>query len=959
MVDKFLADVVSEFIKDSDLSYAQIARKAGIASHTTISNWANGYSKSPRSWHDLVRFAKALALTEFETNEILEAGGYTTVASLRETAEDGERSLLSYWEVNPHAPFNVPRLDVREFVGREAEQKQVRQALLKEKRVCALVGMGGVGKSTLAVYMAHRLRSRFPDGILWARVNGEESLMELLRSFAMAYGRDVSEYSSLDTRSAVVREVLANKDALIILDNIENSGELHALLPSEGNCRVLITTRNRQTVSGLPIVLVDLDPMAVEEGLHILFSYLENDERTADRRSAETLIAAVGGLPLAIRIMASTLAQAGYVTLREYAELLADEQQRLGQLADWEDVGKNVRASFALSYKQLPADVQQLFASLAVFAGLDFSVAAVAAVTQEPLLKVKLALGRLASLSLIQESDKGRSLTPLSEQEQAVVTRYQLHALLQLFARQEAGDQLGEIRLRASQYYADFAQQMGREHRYDWLDLEWANIGAALHWAYQAGQRDVLQQATDGLTVVHLGLVGHLDAHGHWQFARELLGWSLEYATPYALNKAMALFKLGVFAYRLADYEQAGELFQQSQVLLNTLPADEAGNWLQVYLSEFLARWQTAHNRDGESAMDLLETGMGILSKMGGLTAAHYQGYLHIVQSEVLARLLGQLTLARQSIEKGLAMLPDQPTSAHLTGLINLSVIQAILGDLKQSNQALAQGIHIAGQLGDRRRLATLYMNRGINAQKAGDLAAAEGDLQAALQISQLIGDANQEGSVWINLGMIATIWGQNEPALAHLERALALGGRHHIPELEVYARTTMVRPLLRQEKRAEANTMLQQSLALCTQHRLLDLLPTVLSWQGYLACAQGDHVAGLELLGKAIRAAQEMEGMPQEQGIASSLLGQCYDSLGQFAAAAQWHEQAVQLLQDQDLYEWALARAAYLRHRVLVGQKQDSRLQEEYGELTDLMKQLNASHDLAKLLQEQHQFLF
>ena len=162
-----------------------------------------------------------------------------------------------------------------------------------------------------------------------------------------------------------------------------------------------------------------------------------------------------------------------------------------------------------------------------------------------------------------------------------------------------------------------------------------------------------------------------------------------------------------------------------------------------------------------------------------------------------------------------------------------------------------------------------------------------------------------------------------------------------------------MVRPLLREGNMAAANVMLQRSLVLCTQHRLLDLLPTVFAWQGYLACEQGNHKTGLELLERAIRTAEEMEGMPQEQGIACSLLAQCHDSLRQFAAAAPWHQQAVQLLQDQDVYEWALARAAFLRHRLLGGQRRDRHLQEEYGELTNLMKQLNARHDLAKLMRE------
>jgi NB-ARC domain len=134
------------------------------------------------------------------------------------------------------------------LVGRDAELAQLTSAILAGQRLCVLRGMPGVGKTALAAQAVYELRDHFPDGVLWAQLDKSET-KDILHTFASAYGRDVSEYQDIGTRSAVVREIFAHKRALIVLDSTFNTDDIRALLPpSTSPSAVIITTTNRRVL---------------------------------------------------------------------------------------------------------------------------------------------------------------------------------------------------------------------------------------------------------------------------------------------------------------------------------------------------------------------------------------------------------------------------------------------------------------------------------------------------------------------------------------------------------------------------------------------------------------------------------------------------------------------------------------------------------------------------------------
>lgn len=956
-----LSEVVKKYIERSKLSYAAIAEMAELPGRTTISNWVNGYSAKPRDWRELARFCKALKLSQDETNEVLGAGGHGEISDqlAKPLLQEEDRKLLYFWEGRPNVPFQVPRLDVREFVGRTDEQTTIRMALIDGTHPCAVVGMGGVGKSLLAQQMAHQLRYHFDDGVLWARVNGEASLMDILRSWAEAYGRsDVGTYSDLDTRSRAVRELLANKKALVVIDNINNSVELNALLPPAGRCAVLVTTRNRQVMRSQPAAVVELRPLGIEDSRQLLRSYLGEQRVHEQEAGTRRLIDFVGGLPLALRVIGGTLAETKYLTLLEYADLLADERERLSYLADWEDTSKNVRACFELSYSRLASAEQHAFDRLAAFPGLDFSVSALAAVAELPLSQARFSLGRLATRSLINESHAAESLIAREGEpvaaDRAVTERFEVHTLLHLFAQEKLGTRLAETQSSALTYFTSYAARYGRAHRYRWLDLEWDNLAAILRKA-QAATTIMLVEATQALTAFNLGVVGFLDARGHWRTAEALLDAALENNEVDELTRASLLLKRGAFAFRLAEQEIASKRFEACRELVDTLQPGREVAWLRAYLSEFMARAE--RGEDAESALSWIEIGRNALASIDEPTARHFAGYLTLVESEILARTMDLLEPGLAAIEIGMAQLSDEPTAAHLTGSINRSAILARLGRLEESNTAIDSAIQMAELLGAQQRLATLLMNRGINRQKAGEISKAEEDHRAALEVARRIGDISLEGDLCINLGMAYTIRGMNDRALGVLETALTLAQRKDDPELEVYAKTTMVRPYLRQGAIDTVSQILSDSLALCRQHRLIVLMPIVLTWRGYLAYLQGDTAAGLAQVAEAIRMTKQADGMLLEEGVAFSIGGQLHDALGAYETAANSHGEALVLLQDQDRYELTLAQLAYGKHLVWRAAKMTNEAEVILSAVREALKKLEAHYDLAQLTQWQASF--
>lgn len=242
---KSLAEVLGHYVQRSHYSAGQLAALSSLPKRTIV-NWLSGSVSKPQRWQGIVRVAAALKLSEPETDELLLAARHKPITELRQiTTETHDQKLLTTWPESRTAPFQAIA-DLRYFVGRETVLRELEQLLLSGKQIaiCALHGMGGVGKTSLAAHLAYLLRPYFTDGVLWARLDTMDT-MTILSAFAEAYGKDVSSFRDVGGRATVVRNLLAGKRVLIVLDNAESSEQVRPLLPpTTGQTAVLLTTRH-------------------------------------------------------------------------------------------------------------------------------------------------------------------------------------------------------------------------------------------------------------------------------------------------------------------------------------------------------------------------------------------------------------------------------------------------------------------------------------------------------------------------------------------------------------------------------------------------------------------------------------------------------------------------------------------------------------------------------------------
>ncbi|MEE1735005.1 NB-ARC domain-containing protein, partial [Streptomyces sp. BE147] len=242
----------------------------------------------------------------------------------------------------PPAPLRPAQLPatVPDFTGRTSFVTELGARLATAEgsvmAVSALAGIGGVGKTTLAVHVAHQARPHFPDGQLYVDLQGAGSRAAepetVLGSFLRALGTaDSAIPDTLDERAALYRSTLDGRRILVVLDNAHDAAQIRPLLPGTAGCAALVTSRVRM-VDLAGAHLVDLDVMSPEEALQ-LFTRIVGTERVgAEREAALDVVASCGFLPLAIRIAASRLAARRTWTVSVLAAKLADERRRLDEL---------------------------------------------------------------------------------------------------------------------------------------------------------------------------------------------------------------------------------------------------------------------------------------------------------------------------------------------------------------------------------------------------------------------------------------------------------------------------------------------------------------------------------------------------------------------------------------------------------------------------------------------------
>ncbi|MFI9811440.1 tetratricopeptide repeat protein [Saccharothrix variisporea] len=412
----------------------------------------------------------------------------------------------------PARPAQLP--PTPQVIGRDDAFVALERLLQREPNatsanVIALDGLAGVGKTTLAVAWAHRIRHRYRDGVLFVDLHGHAAEgepigpHEVLEHLLTTLGVPAAEIpTTLDWRSALLRTVLDGTNTLLLVDDAVRFDQVRPLIPASPGCLVIVTSRSRlsglATHYGARCMTVD---MLDGPGSVALLRDVVGPERVdAERLATERIASLCGGLPLALRVAAERVAASRHLTLKGLADDLSEAGRRLDVLSPPAGEGA-VRTVLSWSYRALGQSERRLFRLLSLHPGREFGVEAAAVIADAGRAEVQRAIDVLVGVHLLQESG---------------VRRYRFHDLVrdyaaELLAAEEPAAEADEVERRLLYWYLHTAAAGNRtmspkrpqvrmdgwttspppqphkfasaEQALEWFETELANLAAAVQQA--------------------------------------------------------------------------------------------------------------------------------------------------------------------------------------------------------------------------------------------------------------------------------------------------------------------------------------------------------------------------------------------------------------------------------------------------------------------------------------------
>ncbi|MEU5941316.1 BTAD domain-containing putative transcriptional regulator [Micromonospora sp. NPDC047548] len=393
------------------LTLEELAEASGVSARA-LSNMERGRALGPQR-RTVALIADALKLVGVHRDEFV--------------------ALAKAGRTRPTYPAAAPGLcelpgSIGDFTGRAAELAWIFRLVdavdepADSSHAAVISGGAGLGKTTLVVRAAHRLRDRFPGGVhfldalgMSARpVGSDEILARALRALGV---RDHKIPEDAAERAGHYRQLLREKRVLVIVDDVASEAQVRPLIPGGGHSQLLVTSR--RLLAGLVgVQRLHLDPMPVADASNLLSRILAERADVPDDRDLQSLVDLLGGLPLAVRIVGNRLVSRPIWSAADLTARLSVAERRLDQLSAGD---LKVAAAFGISYEQLPDLTRQVFRRTALAPGPDFS-ASLAAVSGE--------------VTVPDAEDHLDDLVDLGLVETAQGGRYRLHDLVRLYAKQ-------------------------------------------------------------------------------------------------------------------------------------------------------------------------------------------------------------------------------------------------------------------------------------------------------------------------------------------------------------------------------------------------------------------------------------------------------------------------------------------------------------------------------------------
>jgi tetratricopeptide (TPR) repeat protein len=622
--------------------------------------------------------------------------------------------------------------------------------------VSAIAGKGGVGKTALAVHAAYQLQPQFPDGQLYVNLRGAERqalqpadvLAQLLRALGIPSAL-IPE--GVDERAGLYRRQLTRRRVLIVLDNAADEAQVRPLLPGSGSSAVLITSR--ALLAGLDTAhTIHLDVLHEDEALDLLRKLAGRARVAHELEAAKAISRLCGYLPLAVRIAGAKLNANPHLPLTNLAQQLADQHRRLDTL----HVGDlDLRASFALSYQQLPAEQQRLFRLLGLQEGPSIGVPAAKALLNQQVAKAK----NLEAEKLLDQ------LVDLNLLDRPILGRYRLHDLLRLFAHEQAISVEPESK-RTMALHCLFSFYLATTQRADQRIRPGRPIDGELATSPQQLSFTDLGDASTWLELERATLVNAVQqAAGVPSFSR--------------IARELANALRGFFELRsyFTDWEKTSEAALTA--------AKQQGDTRALATARLNLGIVAVPRRRLEQAMRLLEQALHgyeqVDDQLGRARALTGLGNLH--------RDRGEYDLAVRLLKKGLDLRRkqgDRHGEAVTLFLLGLAVEQ---GNHQQGLARFKQSLALFDQFEDRWGQLNVRFRLGVVYRDQGRTAAAINAIEETLELSRELGHRGREADALTQLGRL------HHEELSHYERSVtyleeALGVRRSVGDQYGEAKT-------------------------------------------------------------------------------------------------------------------------------------------------------------------------
>ncbi|WP_165959927.1 AfsR/SARP family transcriptional regulator [Nonomuraea longispora] len=640
-------------------------------------------------------------------------------------------------------PTELPA-DLAAFTGRDEELMRLRGPLLNDHlpvAISAISGTGGVGKSALAIHLAHQILDRYPDGQLYVNLRGAspdaypvdpiDALGRLLRSLGVA---PEAVPADVDEATALFRTRTRNRRLLIVLDNARDAAQVRPLLPAGRTCAVLITCRRDmaalEAAHHLPLGL-----LSEQEAGDLLARHIGAHRSDAEPEAVAQIVRLCGYLPLAISIAAARLNSRKTWSLAKLADRLAVEHRRLSEL---EQGDRALRTSLQVSYRQLDDAHARAFRLCALPGGPDLDTDAAAALLDLPAPQAEDRLDDLVDFGLLDNPAPGI---------------YRYHDLIRLFAQEQAAERDPD---------SERDQALHRLLGFYTTTTHNAVTADDPHWTWP---RSLLPRQHPGRTLPNpeaaaawlFDSVPHLVAAAEWGAHRpESLGLAADLVTGLRW-----LLYSGVGWARIAPS-------LQSIIATAAGTGDTRSEAIGLYELGHLSYYQYLLS-DAAAQLERATDLAGVVGDQVLLWQIwHTRGLVYSGQR--------RLTDAVHALQEAAALAQELRLPAReATTLANLSRVHIDAGQMDQAVAVLDQALHAALDSGDPDPLAAVRYARGVALRGAGRFQEATRELTDARHTFRKLARRTAESNVLYHLAETYRQADRHVQALEAAEECLSL----------------------------------------------------------------------------------------------------------------------------------------------------------------------------------------